>query len=388
MKIRQHIATAVAAGIFLFGTQAMMSCSGHEEHEEHDGHHHHSDAEHHEDAHADGDIIIEPDRAAEYGIGVTELERQPFSGATRVWGEIEPAPLASGVASATSAGIVSLKPGISVGEQVKAGMVIATVSGKDMAGGDATATASAALQAAQREFDRLKPLFDQGLATAAEYNAALNALETARSAMPRRGSTGGSAVAPVSGVITQLLVTPGQYVEAGQAVAAIASSSRVTLRADMPARLADRLPLISDAVIITQSGDAIRLSEHSGSRVSSASDNIAQNGYIPVYFSFDNDGSVIPGTAVEVCLVGAERTGVLAVPVDAVGEQQGKHFVYVKTGDHSYRKRYVTPGESDGQAVELTQGVTEGDIVVTQGSVYVRLAESTGAVPEGHSHNH
>lgn len=386
MNIRRYITLSVAWGFIWFGSQALSSCNGHDDHAEH-GHETETDHDGH-DEHADGDIIIEPERATEYGIQATDIQPQPFSGTIRVWGEIEPSPMSSGVAAASSGGIVTLQPGTAIGSQVAAGKVIATISAKDMAGGDATATSAAALQAAQREVDRLKPLFDQGLATASEYNAALSALEAARTAMPRQGVSGGSAVAPVSGVITQLLVAPGQFVESGQAVATIASSSRVTLRADLPARLADRLPLINDAVIITQSGKTLRLSEHGGTRTSASSDNVAQNGYIPVYFTFNNDGSIVPGTAVEASLNGIERPGVLVVPVDAVGEQQGKHYVYVKTGDHSYRKRYVTVGESDGEYTELTSGITEGETIVTRGAIYVRLAESSGAVPEGHSHHH
>ena len=393
MKIKRYIASTFACALICFGLQSVTSCSGHNEH---DGHHHDEAAgEHHESEHehegkhehADGEIVIEPDHAAEYGIQTTEAQLRPFAATLRTWGEIEPATLASGVASATSAGIVTLRPGISVGEHISANQVIATVSGKDMAGGDATSAAATALNAAQREVNRLKPLFEEGLATAAEYNAALAALETAQAAMPRHAGASGSAISPVGGVITQLLVTPGQYVEAGQAIATIASSSRVTLRADMPARLADRLPLVNDAVITTQTGNTIRLSEHGGRRSSSV-ESVAQNGYIPVFFTFDNNGTVVPGTAVEVYLTTAERPGVIALPVDAVGEQQDRHYVYVKTGDHAYRKRFVTLGDTDGQSVEITSGVTPGEEIVTQGAVCVRLAEASGAVPEGHSHHH
>ena len=45
-------------------------------------------------------------------------------------------------------------------------------------------------------------------------------------------------------------------------------------------------------------------------------------------------------------------------------------------------------GATDGARREILSGIKNGDKVVTAGTTYVRLAESSGAVPEGHSHNH
>ena len=107
-----------------------------------------------------------------------------------------------------------------------------------------------------------------------------------------------------------------------------------------------------------------------------------------VYFTFTNSGSLLPGTPAEVYLLGQAREGVISVPVSAISEQQGRYFVVRKVDEECYEKVPVTLGTSDGARVEILDGVHAGDNIVTKGTVSVRLAESSGVVPEGHSHNH
>ena len=113
-----------------------------------------------------------------------------------------------------------------------------------------------------------------------------------------------------------------------------------------------------------------------------------EEGYIPVYFSFENNGKVVPGSYAEVYLLGAKRSDVISVPLSAVSEQQGLNFVYVRLDEDCYKKCPVTLGGNDGTRVEILSGIKSGDAVVTKGMTFVKLAETSGVVPEGHSHTH
>jgi multidrug efflux pump subunit AcrA (membrane-fusion protein) len=124
------------------------------------------------------------------------------------------------------------------------------------------------------------------------------------------------------------------------------------------------------------------------SLISGAGKSSSQPGYIPIYFTFNNDGTFIPGSMVEVYLIGASRDNVISVPVTALSEQQGDHFVYIKLDEEGYVKAPVKLGTRDGVRVEILDGVHAGDQVVVQGTTTVRLAETSSVVPEGHSHNH
>ena len=130
------------------------------------------------------------------------------------------------------------------------------------------------------------------------------------------------------------------------------------------------------------------LADMGGKIVSPANAAGELQGYVPVYFTFDNNGLVAPGASAEVYLIGDTRSEALAVPVDAVTEAQGTYYIYIKKSEHGYEKRPVTTGSSDGRSIEIVSGLTPGEEVVTENVTFVRLAENSGVVPEGHSHNH
>jgi multidrug efflux pump subunit AcrA (membrane-fusion protein) len=95
--------------------------------------------------------------------------------------------------------------------------------------------------------------------------------------------------------------------------------------------------------------------------------------------------AVKPGMAA-VMLV---RVGVpqerLAVPLAAVTEINTFPFIFVQTGGESFHKRRVSLGVRDGGFVEVLEGVSAGERVVTRGGFDIHLAAVMGSVV---SHRH
>lgn len=356
----------------------------------HEGHNHDAEnAENEEDSHEGEEITLHAHQAEEFGVGVDTITAGDFAQVVKVSGQIESATTSRSVVSATASGIVRFAGNITEGKKVAAGAVIASISANGISGGDANAAARAALDAAKRELDRITPLHKDGIVSTKDYNAALQAYEAAKAAYSGTPS-GGSATASTAGVITSLLVRQGEYVSVGQPIAIVSGNSSLTLRADLPEKYYNFLPTVSSANFrAAYTADIVCLKDLNGKLLSSAGavgDN--QRGYLPVYFSFENNGKVVPGSFAEVYLIGAKRSGVLAVPVAAVSEQQGQHFVYVRLDADCYKKCPVILGGNDGDRVEIVSGIKSGDVVVTRGMTFVKLAETSGVVPEGHSHSH
>ena len=356
----------------------------------HEGHNHDAEtAENEEDSHEGEEITLHSHQAEEFGVGVDTITAGDFAQIVKVSGQIESATTSRSVVSATASGIVRFAGNITEGKKVAAGAVIASISANGISGGDANAAARAALDAAKRELDRITPLHKDGIVSTKDYNAALQAYEAAKAAYSGTPS-GGSATASTAGVITSLLVRQGEYVSVGQPIAIVSGNSSLTLRADLPEKYYNFLPTVSSANFrAAYTADIVCLKDLNGKLLSSAGavgDN--QRGYLPVYFSFENNGKVVPGSFAEVYLIGAKRSGVLAVPVAAVSEQQGQHFVYVRLDADCYKKCPVILGGNDGDRVEIVSGIKSGDVVVTRGMTFVKLAETSGVVPEGHSHSH
>lgn len=379
---------AVSAACCLTLPLASCNAKGHDA----AGHHHNEQEEqaqaHDEGAHNHDEITLEPEMAEKFGVEASTAVPSDFRSVITVSGQIVDSPNSSAIVAAPTAGIVRFAPGVSQGSQASAGMTIATISAAQISGGDANAVAKATLDAAKKELDRVAPLHADGIVSTKDYNAALQAYQQAKAAYSAAAASG-KATAPKSGVITSLMAQQGQYVNAGDPIATISSTTNLTLRADLPEKHYALMPQLTSANIQTPYAiDWISLESLGAKRVSGPTSVSAQRGYVPIYFDFANDGSFIPGSYVNVKLLGEPRKGVISVPVAAVSEQQGAYFVYERLDEDCYRKIPVKTGMSDGINVEIVQGLSGGENIVGQGMVAVRLAETSGVAPEGHSHNH
>lgn len=389
----------LAVALFALPLCSCHSDSGREELAHHHDHGHDHEAEDHdheaeEPGHSheqhDGEILLSEEKGERFGVRVDDAKESPFSEVIVVSGQILPSPAETSIVAARSAGIVRLAAGITPGAKVAKGAVVATISARGIAGGDANESAKVAFDAAKRELDRLTPLHEEGIVSTRDYNAAKQNYEAAKVAAGGATSgSGSSAVAATSGVVTNILVGQGQFVEVGEPIAEISSAKRLMLRADIPEGNAAASSRVTAASIrLSYSEEVIDLASLNGKRTAGDPYATALRGYIPVYFEFDNNGSVVNGSMCEVFLRGAERGNVLTVPVSALSEQQGQMFVYVEAHKGAYEKRPVTIGSSDGKNVEIISGLAPGERFVAEGVTFVRLAETADVKPEGHTHSH
>lgn len=360
-------------------------------HEGHEGHNHGHEGHNHgaEAAKPEGkEIAIEPADAKRFGIETEKVEPGSFSEVLKVSGEVLPSMADRSIAAAPTSGTVKLAPGITEGVMVRQGQLIARVSADNISGGNPDRSARVAVEAAKRELDRLTPLLKDGIITKREYNQALAAYESARAAYSPKAASG-AVTAPRAGVISSIDLPDGAYVSAGEPIASIASNNSLTLRALVPNSQASFLKYINNAIVTLSDDQSIDLKEFGGRLLSSAPAGAASTpGYSPVYFSFRSNPDLLPGTGVEVFLTGSDRSGVISVPVSALSEQIGNMFVYVKVDAEGYVKVPVKIGASNGRRVEILSGLAPGQQVVVKGTSFVRLAETSGVAPEGHSHNH
>lgn len=355
----------------------------HEAHDDHDGHDSHEGHDH------SALIELKHEQAERFGVTTEKIVPSSFSEMTLVSGRIEAKASDEGVATATRNGILTLSPNVNVGVKIGAGSSIGSISASNVQGGDPTVQAAAARNAAKRELDRLKPLHEDGIVSTEEYNNALRAYEEAEAAVKTSRQGSASVNSPKAGVITQLLAKSGEYVEIGQPIASVSGNTSLTLRADVPEKYIGRLAGVRTANFRPASSEeTVSLDDLGGKMISNAGSSVSENGYIPVYFSFINNGSVAPGAFAEVFLKSGERHDVLSVPKEAIVEINGNKCIYAAHGEGHFIKHVVTLGASDGKRVEVLSGLHPGEEVVVKGAQVVRMAETSATAVPGHTHNH
>ena len=367
-------------------------CDGHDhEHEGHDHEHEGHEGHNHEAEGAESgtdEITFSPRKAKQFGVVATKVQSGNFHESIKVSGQIIGAQGDEYTVAAPSAGMIKFRSSTALGTKVGAGSALASISAKNMVGGDSNEQAQIVLNNAKRELERLKPLYAEKIVTAREYNAAVEAYERARAACTSKSGSGNAATTAIAGTITEIYVTDGQYVEAGAPIAKVSKNARLVLRADLPSSYSRLVSNIRTANFRTaNSEDILSIEALKGRRISSNAAASTQPGYIPVCFEFNNDGNVVSGSFAEIYLIGNERPNTLSIPLKALTEELGSFFVYVKLDDECYMKRAVKVGINDGVNVEILSGLEDGEMVVSEGAMIIKLAGSGAAIP-GHSHEH
>lgn len=295
-----------------------------------------------------------------------------------------------------------------VGETVSEGDVVfqltsAPQEATDQASVDlAVEQADIRVQSAQREVDRLTPLVAQGAVASRRLDEAQSALAEAqaelRSARRQRtaltqverldGSTDRLDVpAPTGGVVEELLVSPGEWVAAGQPLARLVDRRRVLLTVDVPEAYVGRIEEVSGAWFELP-GVATPLEVGADELVSLGTELDAATRTLPVRFAIDNvRGDLFSGMRTQAHLIYAPPRIAAAVPVDAIIDDAGTDVVFVQTGGESFERRAVQLGARDAGFVEVADGVSVGEWVVGRGGHQVKLASmSTESVGHGHAH--
>jgi RND family efflux transporter MFP subunit len=243
--------------------------------------------------------------------------------------------------------------------------------------------AKAALDLAEAEFGRIRSLLDQKVVSQSEYDQrraqvdaarqqyqmaenvagqSYRSLEAARAriALARKAQADTTTRAPFSGVVVERLVSIGDYVTRGERVATV-------VRVD-PMRVELTVP--EQAVSLIKVGQSVKISvdAYPGEtfvatvRYVSPSLKADQRALTVEAVAPNHDARLKPGLFATALIQQPVSAPALLVPTTAVETVAGTGRVYVVKGG-KVEERIVTVGETVGQQVEITSGLTKGEVV-------------------------
>lgn len=367
----------------------------HEGHDHgHEGHNHEAEAHEghdHGNGGHDGEIVVSLERQKTFGITTETVTAGDFAEVIHTSGQILSAMGDEMTVVAKTSGIISFGR-LTEGSAVGKGGQIATISSKELGGGDQLAKAKAAFEAARKEYERDLQLSKDNIVSESHLDQSRLAYEQAKaeydalaSGTTKDGNV--SVTSPLGGFIKKLNVNQGDYVETGTPIAVVSQNRRLRLRADVSEKYYGLISGIKDANFSTSYSDETYNMKALNGRLVGYGKASDGDYYIPVTFEFDNKGDLIAGSYVNVYLKSSSSSRAISVPVGAVVEDQGVYYVFVQNDETGFLKREVKLGQSDGQRVLIKSGLNEGDVVVATGAIQVKLASVT-AVPAGHTHSH
>jgi len=193
-------------------------------------------------------------------------------------------------------------------------------------------------------------------------------------------------LAPSGGIVSEIKVSEGQYIEEGALLYRIENISKLWLEAELYSNESDLVKL-GDKITVRVNGFESTPME---AKVILMSPEYRANSQITIIRAMiDNPESKFkPGMQAQVFFTHSTRKAV-AIPVDAViRDGKGTH-VYVETGTNTFQPRMVKTGLEDFEQVEITEGLKEGDRIAVTGAylLYSEIILKKGTDPmAGHSH--
>ncbi|MDB5986839.1 MAG: efflux transporter periplasmic adaptor subunit [Nevskia sp.] len=215
---------------------------------------------------------------------------------------------------------------------------------------------------------RLTRMQAQGLATDGELAAGVANAEAAtalsNSLAERQGAGIGWLRAPVDGVIEAFNALPGDILSAGTTVLRIGTANALVARIGIEPENVRRIAV----------GQRVELSAPKSAdppsigMISSVDQRIdAQTHQITALVDLPMNTRLLPGALVRARVVVANHADVVIAPRSAVNYDAAEASVFVAENGHA-KKRPVKLGISEGEDVEIVDGLKAGEPVVVQGA--------------------
>ncbi len=223
--------------------------------------------------------------------------------------------------------------------------------------------ASANLEKIQSDYDRIRGLFDQGMASKEELENAKSTLRGAQiDRRDRRREVGDTRVlAPFAGTVTERFVNDGAFVTSGAKLYSIVDFSSLVARVYVPERELDRIQVGQDARIEHKAGSSrhgVGTVQRIAPIVDSATGTIKITVALPE--SLTGARGFLPGMYAEVTLTTDLHDDTLVLPKPALIREEDQVFVFVVVGDRAKRVK-VDVGLGDENQVEILAGISAGD---------------------------
>jgi RND family efflux transporter MFP subunit len=251
------------------------------------------------------------------------------------------------------------------------------------------------LKVAELAFERARTSFERGIASRqsledaeARYNAAVSQLTVAKAQQAQTTAridelkitlSNTSVQSPVDGFVSRRNLDPGAFANANTVILSVVDISTVRLIVNVVERDFRR---VAPGVAAEVEVDAFPGEKFAGavSRVAPVFDPATRTATIEI--EVPNPGYRLkPGMYARVRLTVEEKPDALTVPRNAVVDQNGVRGVFL-TMEGTARFQPVTTGIQDDAHIEIIEGLTDGQRVVTTGALALREGDQVVLLPE------
>lgn len=308
----------------------------------------------------------------------TEMVSEILFGTEREYVGVVEAESATMVSFTGSGTITSMC--VSAGDKVKKGQLIAEMDRTQTQ--NMLAAAEAMMIQAKDAEARMKQLHDSNSLPDMQWVETQSKVSQAQAQldMARKSLADCSVYAPVSGVIGKDVSSVGETALPAMPVAKILDIRTVKVKASIPEK---EIAAIGQHTAVSVSVDALAGKSFMGRSITK---NVEGSGITHTYdilVNVDNpEGELLPGMVCKLQVGGSsENLMQLTAPITSVHKNaRGEQFVWVVKDGKALRRK-VTVGNAVGNRIAITQGLNEGDVIVTEG--HQKLSEGSQVTVKG-----
>ncbi|GIZ09335.1 RND transporter [Flavobacterium sp. UMI-01] len=226
-------------------------------------------------------------------------------------------------------------------------------------------------------FERQKNLWDQKIGSEIQflqaksnYEAQVRAVQQLKKQIAKT-----VIVAPFSGVIDEIISEKGSVLAPGSPVLRIINLSNMYLEAEVPEKFINDIKRGTEVVV-----DFPMLNESIKTQISLVNNNInPANRSFKVQVQVPNKSGLIkPNLSSKLNINDYSNKNVITVPLSIISENaEGEQYLYIaektEDGKHTKAKKViVTTGKSQGDLIEILEGINDGDLIIKEGARSVK----------------
>ena len=268
---------------------------------------------------------------------------------------------------------------VAKGDRVSKGQLLAVIDNGGMSNQLSQLKTQAAL--AQTTFERQATLWEQKIGSEIQYLQSKAQAEAQANAVLQLEKVLAKAqiTAPFSGVIDQVLKDPGTVVSPGNGseVFRLINLSNMYIEVDVPEgylgavtkgkKAGVYFPVLQDSVnaVVRETGNYINPNNRSFS----------------AEIAVENpNGSIKPNLNARVHINDYTNENALLIPQSVISENAaGEQYAYVAelyNGEAIAKRHIITTGKTQGDFVEITSGISAGDLIIKEGARSVKDAQA------------
>lgn len=272
---------------------------------------------------------------------------------------------------------------VTEGQKVSKGQMLAKIDDGGL--GQQLAQLEVQANLAKTTFERQQNLWNQKIGSEIQYLQAKTNYEAQEKAVAQMKSQIAKTVirAPFTGTIDDVITEKGSVVAPGAPVMRIVSLNNMYLEAEVPEKYIKSITKGSDVIV-----DFPILGTSLETKVSQASSYINPgNRSFKIQINVPNkDGQIKPNLTGKIKIKDYSNPKVITVPISIISENaEGEQYLYIveniaKDNSATAKKIIVTTGKTQGNFVEILDGIKDGYQVIKEGARSVKDGQKVSII--------